>query len=270
MTTKDYVLGTQADELARLEFQHKVWTEQAYALFRRAGLRAGQIVLDLGCGPGFTSFELAHVVGPTGKVIARDQSAAFLEFLAAERTRRGLHQIEPSEGTVESLSLAERSLDAIYARWLFCWLADPGAVLERVAKFVRPGGVIVLQEYLDWAAMKHVPRDARFDALVGAGMRSWSDAKARIDIAEEIPTLAARAGLEVVHFQPIARSGRPGSLEWRWIESFFETYAPKLVERGLLTAKDLREWLPSVRASGADDPRCCITPTLADIVLRKA
>ena len=45
--------------------------------------------------------ELAHVVGPTGKVIARDQSAAFLKFLAAERTRRGLHQIEPSEGSVE-------------------------------------------------------------------------------------------------------------------------------------------------------------------------
>jgi ubiquinone/menaquinone biosynthesis C-methylase UbiE len=269
MTSKDYVLGTQADELARLEFQHKVWIQQAYALFQRAGFREGQVVLDLGCGPGFTSMELAHVVGPKGRVIARDQSASFLQFLAAERTRRGLLQIELSEGPVETLALAEASLDAIYSRWLFCGLADPGAVLLRVAKFLRPGGVIALQEYLDWAAMKHVPRDPRFDSLVATAMRSWSDAKARIDIALEIPTLAERAGLEVVYFQPIPRAGRPGSLEWRWIESFFETYAPKMLERGLLTAQQLEDWLPAVRSRGADDPRHCVTPMMADVVLRK-
>ena len=269
MSSSEYVLGTQADEVARLEFQHKVWTAQAFALWQRAGLRDSQIVLDLGCGPGFTSLDLAHIVGPNGRVIARDQSGAFLQFLAAEKTRRGLCQIEPSEGTAEELVLAPSSLDAVYSRWLFCWLKDPGAVLERIVEFVRPGGVIVLQEYLDWAAMKHVPRDTKFDFLVAACMRSWLVAKARIDIAEELPELAARCGLEVVHFQPIARAGRPGSLEWQWIASFFETYLPKLVERGLLSEADLREGLPSVRSRGKHDARLCITPMMADIVLRK-
>ena len=165
MEAKDYVLGTNAAELERLEFQHRVWLEQAHALWRGAGLRTGQVVLDLGCGPGFTSMELAKVVGSAGRVIARDQSAAFVDFLANESARRGLPQIEPSCGTVESLALPASSLDAVYSRWLFCWLADPGAVLEHVAAFVRPGGVLVLQEYLDWAAMKIVPRDATMLSL---------------------------------------------------------------------------------------------------------
>lgn len=269
MATKEYVLGSQADELARLELQHKVWTAQAYALFQRAGLRTGQCVLDLGCGPGFTTLELAHVVGPNGRVIARDQSANFLAYLAAERERRGLWQIELSEGTVESLSLAPGSLDAAYSRWLFCWLPDPGAVLKRVAEFLRPGGVVVLQEYLDWGAMKHAPRDEQFDSLVAACLRSWAQAKANMTIAEDIPLLARQAGLEVLHFQPIARAGRPGSLEWQWLETFFEIYLPKVVEHGLLSEAQMRAGLPLVRSRGADDPRYCITPTMADIVLRK-
>src|SRR5882672_2030657 len=172
MGDKEYVLGTDAAELRRLHFQHKVWSAQSYALCQRAGLRAGDVVLDLGCGPGFTSYELAQMVGASGRVIARDQSAGFIEYVAAERTRRGLPQIEPSLGPVEELAIANASLDAVHARWLFCWLVDPGAVLERVARMVRPGGAVILQEYLDWAAMKLVPRDAAFDRMVAACMQS--------------------------------------------------------------------------------------------------
>ena len=48
----DYILGTDAEELQRLEFQHRVWTKDAFALWERAGLGRGQRILDLGCGPG--------------------------------------------------------------------------------------------------------------------------------------------------------------------------------------------------------------------------
>src|SRR5687768_9386421 len=112
MRSQEYVLGTRADELERLQFQHTAWLTQAYALWQRAGLRAGETVLDLGCGPGFTSFELAEVVGRRGKVIAQDRSGEFLGFLAAERDRRGLAQIETNQGPVEQLSLPPASVDA--------------------------------------------------------------------------------------------------------------------------------------------------------------
>jgi ubiquinone/menaquinone biosynthesis C-methylase UbiE len=269
MVEKEYVLGTDVAELRRLHFQHVVWTGQGYALWQRAGLRAGQTVLDLGCGPGFTSYELAQMVGASGKVIARDQSAGFIEYVAAERTRRGLAQIEPSLGPVETLDIPDGSLDAVYARWLFCWLVDPGAVLERVARAVKPGGVVILQEYLDWAAMKLVPRDAAFDRIVAACMQSWPLARANIDVAELIPAFARRSELEVESFQPIARIGRVGSLEWRWLSTFFENYLPKLVASRLLTEREMQDGLATLAARGADDARFCVGPTMSDIVLRK-
>ena len=64
----EYILGTDHDEASRLRFQHEAWVRHAHALWERAGLRAGDVVIDLGCGPGYTSFDLARVVGPEGPI----------------------------------------------------------------------------------------------------------------------------------------------------------------------------------------------------------
>lgn len=238
----EYILGTDEEELARLRFQHKAWVPQGLALFERGGLRAGDAMLDLGCGPGYTSFELADIVGPTGRVLARDISERFIAFLDRECERRGLDQVESSVGPVEELDLPDGSLDAAYARWLFCWLPDPGVVLSRVARALRPGGVLLCQEYLDWGA---------------------------INIGEQFPTLARDAGLEVEHIRPIARLGAAGSLEWRWLGGFFTSYLPRLVQRGLLDANLHAAWREEWSRRAEDPATHCYTPTMVDMVLRK-
>jgi ubiquinone/menaquinone biosynthesis C-methylase UbiE len=266
---QQYILGTDAIELDRLRNQHVAWIERAYALLAQSGLRAGHTLLDLGCGPGFTTVELARLVGPTGRVIALDSSARFIEFLRAERERLALPQIEPRLGTAEQLDLPAASLDGAYARWLFCWLADPGTVMRAVADALRPGGVLVLQEYLDWGAKKLVPRSAAHDRVVAACMQSWAAGGATIDIGEHVPTLAARCGLVLEHFRPIARLGRVGSLEWRWLTEFYESYLPRLVERGLLQPRELEAWRRDWDARAAEGSSFCYTPTMVDAILRK-
>jgi len=201
---REYILGTDRAELERLEFQHQVWVEQLYALCTRAGLRAGQSVLDLGCGPGFTARELARIVGRFGRVIACDESARFLEFLRAQAERQGLPQIEVRLGRVEALELADGSLDAVYARWLFCWLPDPGATLARVARMLRPGGMLLVQDYLDWGAMKLLPRSPAFERGVQACLKSWRVGGSAIDVQEVLP-VRTRASA------PWARSNGAGS-----------------------------------------------------------
>lgn len=269
LETDEYILGTDPVELERLRFQHQAWVRQAYELFERGGLRAGQRVLDLGCGPGFTTLELAHVVGPTGRVLAVDQSARFLATLRRECARLALTQVEPRLSGVEELELAPASLDAAYARWLFCWLPDPVVVLGHVARALKPEGVLLFQEYVDWGAMRLFPQAPAFARVVEACLASWRAGGATIDFAAEVPGLAPRAGLVLEHFQPRARLGRVGSLEWRWLDQFFHLYLPKVVERGLLTEPELEAWRVEWAARAAEGSSYVATPTVADVILRK-
>jgi SAM-dependent methyltransferase len=265
----EYILGTDAEELERLRFQHVVWVKEAHELFERAGLGAGAVVLDLGSGPGLTTFELAQVVGPGGRVIARDVSARFLATLERERARLGHAHVETSLGPVEELVLPEGRLDAAYARWLFCWLADPVPALERVRRALRPGGALLLQEYLDWGAMNLLPHGPAFARAREACLASWRVGGATIDFAARAPELAPRAGFELESFRPRARLGRAGSLEWRWIEKFFRSYLPRVAERGLLAPHELDAWTREWEERAALGASYVLTPTMADVILRK-
>jgi len=265
----EYILGTDKLELDRLREQHQAWVEQAHSLIARGGLRSGDVVLDLGCGPGYTSIELARVVGPEGRVIARDVSPHFIRALESEVERLSLAGVEPSLGPVEELELPPEHLDSVYARWLLCWLPDPGAVLERITRSLKPGGTILLQDYLDWGAMKLVPPSEDHNQIVEICMRSWREGIGTIDIGEHIPSFAAECGLRVECFEPVARMGAPGSLVWGWLDGFYRSYLPRLIERGLLETRQMEAFMTDWERRSEDGEGFVYAPTVVDVVLRK-
>src|SRR5207253_3360574 len=86
----DYIFGTHDEELERLGLQHRVWRPRAADAWRRAGFNVGQSLLDIGCGPGYASLDLAEIVGPAGRVTSIDRSARFLAALRGSAGRRGI------------------------------------------------------------------------------------------------------------------------------------------------------------------------------------
>src|SRR5262245_14213149 len=96
-TERDYVLGTHDEEIDRLALQHSVWRSRATAAWRRAGFTRGQTLIDVGCGPGYATFDLADLVGPAGRVVAVDRSRRFLDVLERGARARGLDTIETLE-----------------------------------------------------------------------------------------------------------------------------------------------------------------------------
>ena len=76
-----YILGTELQELHRLGYQHQIWSSEARKAWDTAEFSYGQRLLDLGCGPGFCTVEMAYLVGEEGSVLGVDKSQAYIDYL---------------------------------------------------------------------------------------------------------------------------------------------------------------------------------------------
>src|SRR4051812_47686652 len=90
---RDYVLGTHDEEIERLGLQHNVWRPRALAAWQRAGFTTGQTLIDVGCGPGYATLDLAELVGRDGHVIAVDRSRRFLDAFETRRRSRAVDHV---------------------------------------------------------------------------------------------------------------------------------------------------------------------------------
>jgi SAM-dependent methyltransferase len=263
---QEYVLGTHDEELIRLGFQHRLWGAEAFALWERAGFAPGQTILDLGCGPGYASFDLAALVGERGRVMAVDASARFIEHLRVQQRARGVINIEAHVGDVHCLELAEGVVDSAYARWVLCFVSDPEAVVAGIARALRPGGVLAIQDYFNYRAITLAPRSAAFDRVITAVDQSWRLRGGDPDIVGRLPAILQRCGLTMREIRPIARVARPGSALWNWPTSFFRNYVPTLVEMGLLTADEQRAFEQDWAARSCDSATFFCTPPMYDVI----
>jgi len=266
---REYVLGTNDEELVRLGFQHRVWGEYAYAIWERARFAPGQTILDVGCGPGFATLDLARIVGSTGRVIAVDESSRFLDYLNGQLRAQGVNNVETRLADVQSLRLPAASIDAAYARWVLCFVRDPRAVVAAVAAALRPGGVLAVQDYFNYRAVTLAPRSAIFAKVIDAVEQSWRVHGGDPDVASRLPGIVRECGLDLREVRPISRVARPGSALWDWPTTFFRNYVPVLVGMGLLTASDQtafeEDW---ARRSNDPDTFFC-TPPVYDVIAVK-
>jgi SAM-dependent methyltransferase len=263
---EEYLLGTHTEEYERLGFQHRVWAAETYELWEQAGFAPGARILDLGCGPGFASLDLAYWVGRAGRVIAVDASARFLGHLARAQAALDLPQIERRQGDVAELELADGVLDGAFARWVLCFVPRPERVIARVARALRPGGTFAVLDYFRYSALSLAPPSAALERVARAVEESWRRAGGDLDIGGHLPRLFAEAGLEVRQVKPIVRVARPGSALWRWPDLFFRGYVPRLVEMGLLSRADAQAFESDWSARARDPQAFFTTPPIYAVI----
>ncbi len=267
---QEYVLGTHDDELVRLGFQHRVWSEQAYSIWERAGFAPGQSLLDLGCGPGFAAFDLAQIVGQTGRIIAVDASARFIGHLKVQQAARGVQNIDARVLDAHQVDLPPNSIDGAYMRWVLCFVSDPAAVVANVARALRPGGVLAVQDYHNYKAITLGPRSDVFDRTIAVVEQAWRLRGGDPDVVGRLPAIVERCGLRVRELRPILRVARPGSLLWHWPTTFFRNFLPTLVQMGLLTATDREAFESEWAARSADRNTFFCTPPVYDLIAVKS
>jgi SAM-dependent methyltransferase len=101
-----------------------------------AGVRAGERILDVGCGPGALTAELVRRVGPAA-VSAVDPSES---FVAAARERHP--EVSVERASAERLPFADDAFDAALAQLVVHFMSDPGAGVAEMRRVTREGGVV--------------------------------------------------------------------------------------------------------------------------------
>lgn len=269
---QSYILGVNQAELDRLGLQHQLWASRTGALWERANIRVGHSVLDIGCGPGFASFDLARLVGPTGRVVAVDEAEFYVERLREQSRARGINHLEALQGDVQRLTDTlgnDARFDAAYARWVLCFVKDPAAVVAQAAALLKPGGRLIVQDYFNYATMSLAPKHPAFDRVIDAVRRSWRDRGGDPDIGGRLPAMMCGAGLSVREITPQLRVARPGETLWAWPDSFFRNFVPELAKLGYITEGERADFEREWQRASNDPDAFMYTPPLVEIVAVK-
>ncbi len=121
--------------------------EQPKLLLGALKLKKGQTVCDFGCGNGYYSIELAHRVGPRGRVLAVDIQQEMLDLLTERAQSRGITNIEPVLATEADPGLRPNSVDLVLMVDVYHELFEPEPVLKAMHRSLKRDGLLVLVEF---------------------------------------------------------------------------------------------------------------------------
>jgi ubiquinone/menaquinone biosynthesis C-methylase UbiE len=240
----DLDASTIEELIARLEFRGKdpTFTQMRDAYLAQLALPPTAHILELGCGTGVVLRALARRTGFSGHLVGVDQSPALIAAARRLAAEEGVDRcIEFQVGDVHHLSVADSSFDAVIAHTLVSHVADPLLVLKEAARVVRPGGSVAIFDG-DFASLTFAHPDPAF-------AKAMDEAIVEIvftnpHLMRDLPRLQQQVGLEITATTAYVYAEIGTGT---FFAGFAETYAPLVHRAGLLTARQVEDWLMEQR-----------------------
>jgi len=131
-----------------------------------AGLRGGEMVLDLGSGAGIDAFLAANGVGSKGRVIGVDMTKAMIEKASAIAKSNGHHNVEFRLGEIEKLPVEDESVDVVISNCVINLSLDKSKVFQEAYRALKPGGGLTVSDIVSERAL---PEEIKNDPDAWAG-----------------------------------------------------------------------------------------------------
>lgn len=197
-----------------------------------AGLRAGEVVLDLGSGGGIDCFLAARQVGEAGYVIGVDMTPEMVAKAELNKAKLGATNVEFREGEIESLPVDDESVDVVMSNCVINLSPDKPAVFREAFRALRPGGRISISD---------VVTEGSFSEEERRDLESWAACVAGAADIGEYTRMMREAGF--VEIQVVDRVPADGLVER-------SPGAPRVFSARLTGIKPGRESRSGHRAGG--------------------
>lgn len=159
-------------------------------------LTPGRHVLDIGCGPGTITADLANRVAP-GSVVGIDNDPAPLGEARAEAQRQSAHNVSFAVADVYNLDFADGAFDVVHAHQVLQHLADPVAAFRELRRVCNDAGVVAARD-ADYAAMTWHPPQAALDRWLDLYRRVARSNLAEPDAGRRLLSWARAAGFSEI------------------------------------------------------------------------
>jgi SAM-dependent methyltransferase len=270
MGAEAYIIRGGVPGRERLRMVSEIMRPSTATLLSRVGPAPGDRVLDLGCGGGDVTLELARRVRPKGSVVGLDFDPVAVAMAGEESRAAGLANARFVAGDLlaeGALAAAGAPFDVVYARFLLSHLADPDAALALIHAAIRPGGRLVVED-VDFAGHFCHPPSAAFDRYVALYQAAARRRKADANIGPSLPARLAAAGFEdtgVAVAQPASRTGPEKLIAALTMENIAEA----VQSSGLASAKELSDLVAELYRIGADGETVMAIPRIVQAWGRK-
>ncbi|WP_347838225.1 class I SAM-dependent methyltransferase [uncultured Draconibacterium sp.] len=170
-TTKTARYGSRREQMPNFFFQlmtflmriSDVLGKQSERNFKRLPIKAGQVVVDYGCGPARYIKKASETVGPNGKVLAVDIHPMAVKMAHEKIEQHQLQNVEVFQAKGYACAIPNNSVDVIYALDMFHMVEKPAELLAEFARMLKFQGYLIIED-------GHQPRAKTLDKIHYSGL----------------------------------------------------------------------------------------------------
>jgi SAM-dependent methyltransferase len=233
---------------------HQLRTAEDSAAYLLPYLEPGLSLLDVGCGPGTITVDLAARVAP-GSVTAVDQFGDVLNQARAEAQGRGLSNVSFTTADVQALDFPDDAFDVVHAHQVLQHVADPVQALREMRRVCVPGGIVAARD-ADYAGFIWFPRLPALDLWLDLYERAARANGGEPDAGRRLLSWALEAGFgDITPTGSLWCYATAATREWwggMWADRILHSSVGRdLLNLGLATTADLAEISAAWRAWAA-------------------
>ena len=234
--------STEAEELEK-SYQLPEIVRQRQHTLNKLSVKRGEQILDVGCGVGFLSYEIALQTGDSGRVSGIDQNSEMIRH--ANKRCESLRNTEFSEANAEDLPFPEESFDAACCTQVLLYVNDVAQVLTGIRRVLKPAGRIIIVE-TDW---RGVVLNSDYDSITRKIFSAWDAAVPSPNLPVRLGPLLVDNGFCNVDVEPIPILNTEYTPS-QFSHGMMNWITRNALKKGVITKEQSQKWLDDLDEKG--------------------